>query len=109
MDAVENAEVAEIKREAYYANDRYERRKKIDVNIFETKIVKTMFRAPNKWNVGSRVKRIFPKFHADRSHVRGVNGHSKFDFFLLFSASKIPPKVILKNETFFSFFRWKGR
>ena len=31
-----------------------------------------------KWNVGNYLKRVFPKFHADRSEVRGVNGRSKF-------------------------------
>ena len=31
-----------------------------------------------KWNVGVRLKRVFPKFRADRSHVWGVDGRSKF-------------------------------
>ena len=31
-----------------------------------------------KWNVGNRLKRVFPKFEAERSHPRGVNGRSKF-------------------------------
>ena len=31
-----------------------------------------------KWNVGDRLKRVFPKFEAERSHPRGVNGRSKF-------------------------------
>ena len=31
-----------------------------------------------KWNVGNRLKRVFPKFEAKRSHPRGVNGRSKF-------------------------------
>ena len=30
-----------------------------------------------KWNVPNHPKRVFPKFHADRSHPRGVNGHVK--------------------------------
>ena len=30
-----------------------------------------------KWNVGNRLKRVFPKFRADRSHPRGVNGRLK--------------------------------
>ena len=32
-----------------------------------------------KGNVGNRLKHVFPKFHADRSNVRGVNGHSKLE------------------------------
>ena len=32
-----------------------------------------------KSKVANRLKRVFPKFEADRSHVRGVNGRSKFD------------------------------
>ena len=32
-----------------------------------------------KSKIGNRLKRVFPKFEADRSHVRGVNGRSKFD------------------------------
>ena len=31
-----------------------------------------------KSNVGDHLKRVFPKFEADRSHPRGVNGRSKF-------------------------------
>ena len=31
-----------------------------------------------KWNVGNRLKRVFPKFEAERSHPQGVNGRSKF-------------------------------
>ena len=32
-----------------------------------------------KSKVANRLKRVFPKFRVDRSHVRGVNGRSKFD------------------------------
>ena len=32
-----------------------------------------------KSKVANRLKRVFPKFEADRSEVRGVNGRSKFD------------------------------
>ena len=32
----------------------------------------------DKWNVGDRLERVFPKFEAKRSHVWGVNGSSKF-------------------------------
>ena len=31
-----------------------------------------------KWNVGDHLKRVFPKFEADRSNPGGVNGRSKF-------------------------------
>ena len=31
-----------------------------------------------KWNVGNPLKRVFPKFEAERSHPRGVNGRSQF-------------------------------
>ena len=31
-----------------------------------------------KWKVANRPKRVLPKFHADPSFVRGVNGRSKF-------------------------------
>ena len=39
-----------------------------------------------KWNVGNRLKRVFPKFEADRSHPRGVKGRSKFS--KIFASSK---------------------
>ena len=53
--------------------------KKIDAKIFWNKIV-NIFLGVETWNVGNRLKRVFPKFHADRSHVPGVNGHSIFFF-----------------------------
>ena len=31
-----------------------------------------------KSNVGNHLKRVFPKFEAERSHPRGVNSRSKF-------------------------------
>ena len=34
-----------------------------------------------KWNVANRLNRVFPKFRADRSHPRGVNGRLKFSHF----------------------------
>ena len=34
-----------------------------------------------KWNVGNRLKRVLAKFQADRSHVWGVDGRSKFPKF----------------------------
>ena len=55
--------------------------------ILETKSTPKFLKqkSPNK-NWGCRkiksqkcLKRVFPKFHADWSHVRGVNGHSKFE------------------------------
>ena len=33
-------------------------------------------------NIRGRLKRVFPKFEAERSHPRGVNGLSKIRFFL---------------------------
>ena len=33
-----------------------------------------MFFSVEKSKVANRLKRVFPKFEADRSHVRGVNG-----------------------------------
>ena len=42
------------------------------------KIFKRKIFGVKKSNVGNRLKRVFPKFHADRSEVRGVNGRSKF-------------------------------
>ena len=38
-----------------------------------------IFFAVEKSKVANRLKRVFPKFEADRSEVRGVNGRSKFD------------------------------
>ena len=32
-------------------------------------------------NVGDRLKRVFPKFEAERSHPRGETAVQKFDFF----------------------------
>ena len=40
-----------------------------------------VFLGVEKLNVGNRLKRVFPKFHAERSHLRGVNGRSKFATF----------------------------
>ena len=34
--------------------------------------------AVEKLNVGDRLKRVSPKFEAERSHPQGVNGRSKF-------------------------------
>ena len=41
-----------------------------------------------KWNVGDRLKCVFPKFGAERSHPRRVNGHSKFADVSTFFVSK---------------------
>ena len=54
-----------------------------------------------KWNVGNRLKRISPKFEADRSHPRGVNGRSKF--WKIFDVEKWnvgdrPKRVLAKFE-----------
>ena len=45
--------------------------------ILEKKLLK-IFLEVGKWNVGDRLKRVFPKFGADRSYVPGVNCRSKF-------------------------------
>ena len=42
-----------------------------------------------KWKLANRLKRVFPKFRADRSHVRGVNGRLKFRFFFRRAAGRI--------------------
>ena len=36
------------------------------------------FFSVDKSKVANRLKRVFPKFEAERSHPRGVNGRSKF-------------------------------
>ena len=38
-----------------------------------------IFFVVEKSKVVNRLKRVLPKFRADRSHVRGVNDRSKFD------------------------------
>ena len=45
--------------------------------IFEKKLSQKNF-SVEKWNIANHLKRVLPKFRADRSHVRGVNGRSKF-------------------------------
>ena len=47
--------------------------------IFRKKIRKNFFDV-EKSKVANRPKRVFPKFRADRSQVRGANGRSKFEF-----------------------------
>ena len=51
----------------------------VDEKLFPTKIVVgfCLF-SVDKWNVADHLKRVFPKFEAERSHPRGVNGRSKF-------------------------------
>ena len=53
-----------------------------DQNVFDEnfyrKFSPIFFFDVEKWNVGNRLKRVFPKFEAERSHPRGLNGHSKF-------------------------------
>ena len=41
-------------------------------------VCRTNFLGVEKRNVGDHLKRVFPKFEADRSHPRGVNGGSNF-------------------------------
>ena len=45
--------------------------------ISPTKNFADFFRR-QKRNIGNHLKRVFPKFEAERSHPRGVNGRSKF-------------------------------
>ena len=45
----------------------------------------------------NRLKRVFPKFHADRSHPRGVNGLSKFS---IFSKNEPPEKFFRLGRSF---------
>ena len=47
--------------------------------VFRTKVRKRFFDV-KKSKVANRPKRVFPKFRADRSQVRGANGRSKFEF-----------------------------
>ena len=42
------------------------------------KIRRKLFLGVEKSKVANRLKRVLTKFDADRSHVRGVNGRSKF-------------------------------
>ena len=43
------------------------------------KIRRQFFFGVEKSKVANRLKRVLTKFEANRSHVRGVNGRSKFD------------------------------
>ena len=45
--------------------------------IFEKKLSQKKF-SVEKWNIANHLKRVLPKFRADRRHVRGVNGRPKF-------------------------------
>ena len=47
--------------------------KKIDAKIWKQKKSQKKKLGVEKWNVTNRLKSAFPKFHVDRSHVRGVN------------------------------------
>ena len=53
------------------------------------------FFAVEKWNVGDHLKRISPKFEAERSHPRGVNGRSKFRIFQKCETlnGRLPPEI----------------
>ena len=53
------------------------------------------FFAVERWNVGDRLKRMFPKFEAERSHPRGVNGCSKFRIFQKCETlnGRLPPEL----------------
>ena len=49
--------------------------------VFAKKFHPKFFSDVEKWNVANRLKRVFPKFRADRSHPRGVNDRLKFSRF----------------------------
>ena len=53
-----------------------------------------------KANVGDHLKRIFPKFEAERSHPRGVNGRSKFRIFQKYETlnGRVPPEIKLYSH-----------
>ena len=46
----------------------------VDENFFRQKSLPPIFFGVEKSNVGDHLKRVFPKFEADRSHPRGING-----------------------------------
>ena len=54
------------------------------------------FSGVEKSKVANRLKRVLPKFRADRSHVRGVNGRSKFDV-----ASDVVSSIFFEELPFF--------
>ena len=56
--------------------------------------------AVETWNIRDPLKRVFPKFEAEWSHPRWVNGRSKFRFF---SMSKNEMLAIVRNGFWQSF------
>ena len=52
--------------------------KKTRPRKFLKKSFPNFFFGVEKWKVANRLKRVLPKFRADRSYVRGVNVRSKF-------------------------------
>ena len=70
----------------------------VDEKCFLTKNYRKKFMGVEKSNVGDHLKRVFPKFEADRSHPRGVNDRSKF-------CQKIA--CLMQKLLFLSFYCWK--
>ena len=71
-----------------------------DAENFWQKICWKFFWGVEKWNIGDRLKRVFPKFEAERSRPRGVNGCSKFcknSIICMCSASKNETSGIIWN------------
>ena len=68
--------------------------KKILANIFVEKFCLFFFDV-EKRNVGDHLKRISPKFEAERSHPQGVNGRSKFRIFQKCETlnGRLPPEI----------------
>ena len=52
--------------------------KKIGPENFRKKQIRSKNFSVEKWKIANRLKRVLPKFRADPSFVRGVNGRSKF-------------------------------
>ena len=52
-------------------------KKKTTPEIFLKNVSEFFFSVEN-WKIANRLKRVLPKFRANPSHVRGVNGRSKF-------------------------------
>ena len=58
-------------------------------SFFEKQNRRNVFLGVEKLNAGNRLKRVFPKFHAERSHLWGANGRSKFAIFFLASKNEM--------------------
>ena len=76
-------------------------------NLFVKKSFNFFF-GVGKWNVGNHLKRVFPKFEAERSHPRGVNGRSKFAKIFRFFVRPFTTRGWLRSARNFgkTRFRW---